>query len=221
MKLLNRICLTALLTCALSGCARWPEGTPLKPVRPFTVELTLAAPINDDFYYYTVIDVDGGGPGPLPVFPGITPGQGWVMGPATHFVQYHRGKFTLYQFLPRGQFQNFAGMGEPIQPSAQGNKLSFTIDLNDLAVAGDSIDVNFITVDDPLIQHRTTDALYEGGASVLNVVITEDDTINNARLGFPEPPDSDDLLNENGVHVDATDITRPLDMRNWSIEVDI
>jgi len=230
MKLLHRTRLPALLIAILSvalisGCARSPVGTVLARVKPLTVNLTFDAPLNDKFHYYTVIDTDGGGTGPIPVFPGIAPGLGWVTGSATHFVEYYRGVFTLCQFVPAGQFVQFRQIGTPISPSVGSQTLSFTIDLNDLAVPGDSIDVNFITVgdplDNPLIQHRTIDAVYEGGASVLNVSVTKDDTIDNARLGYPEPPFSDDLLNENGVHVDATDITRPLDIRGWSIGIDI
>jgi hypothetical protein len=51
------------------------------------------------------------------------------------------------------------------------------------------------------------------------VSVIQDDTINNARVGFPEQPD--DLLDENGVHVPTTDRTRPLDMTDWSIGIDI
>jgi len=223
MKLLNHTRFPALLiailsAALLSGCARAPKGPGLTRVRAFTVDLILATQVNPEFHYYTVIDTDGGGAGPIPVFPGLAPGLGWVTGSATHFVDYYRGQFTIYQFIPAGQFVQFTQVGTPIRSSAAGQTLSFTIDLNDIAVTSDSIDVNFITVDD-LSQNRTIDALYEGGASVLNVSVIQDDTINNARVGSPEQPN--DLLNENGTPVPTTDITRPLDMTDWTIGVDI
>ncbi len=217
---LTALLIVVLTLVMLSGCARAPKGGPIVAVRAFTVELTLAGPINNAVHYYTAIDVDGGITGPVPVFPGIIPGQGWVTGAATHYVEYTGGQFTLYEFLPKGQFQNAVRIGAPIRSSAQGNTLSFTIDLNDIAATGQLINVNFITVDDPLGQHRTIDALLVGSASVFPVDITRDDTFNNARLGDAEQPN--DLLNENGTGVLTTDTTRSLDMiPGWRIDIDI
>lgn len=214
--------LMAILSVALlSGCARSPEGTLLTPVRPLTVSLTFDAPINPEFHYYTVIDTVGGDAGPMPVFPGIAPGLGWVTGSATHFVEYYRGNFTLYEFFPAGQFVQFRQSGTPISPSVGGRTLSFTIDLNDLAIPGDSIDVNFITVgtpdDDPFSQHLAIDALFAGEASALIVDLTRDDGPNNTTVPVEQ---QGDLLDENGYSgVPDTDRTRALDMIDWSIEL--
>ncbi|GEM_PF-1808523 len=224
MKLrLNDVRLAALLMAALivtllAGCARSPEGTVVAPVRAVTVEITLAAPPSNNLYYHMVIDTAGGGAGPIPVFPGSTPGQGWVTGSATHFVRYHQGQFTLFKFLDFDQFQ-FVQIGTPLRADVQGQKISFTIDLNDLGVTGNSIDVNFITLDDPFGERRTIDALITAGTSALNLDITKDDTISNARLGFIEAPD--DLRNENGTPVPVTDANRALDMIDVSIGIDI
>lgn len=222
---LNRTILRALLVSALtvgmlSGCARAPSGSKLIPVREFTVQIVLAGPINDAFHYYTAIDVDGGITGPVPVFPGIIPGQGWVTGSVTHYVEYTGGQFTIWQFVPKGQFQTAVRIGSPIRSTAQGNTLSFTIDLNDLAATGQFINVNFITIDDPLAQHRTIDALLVGSATLFQIDITKDDTYNNARLGDVEQPN--DLLNENGTVVLTTDTTRSLDMiPGWTVDINI
>lgn len=212
------LCAAAFTALAFSGCARIPEGSVIVPVRAFTVTLTMATAVNDDFYYYTVIDTDGGGAGPLPVFPGVIPGQGWVTGSATHFIEYHRGQFTLYKFLDLGQFQ-YVRIGTPINASASGQTITFTVDLNDLEATGESIDLNFITMDYPLAQRRTIDALIAGSASTLNLLITSDSDPDNDSFGSLEQPD--DLLNENSSPVATTEITRPLDMISWRIRIDI
>lgn len=207
-----------LLTALAAGCARTPADGGLARVRSVTVELAFAAPVNEDMYYFAVIDAEGGGPGPIPVFPGITPGQGWVTGAATHFVEYHQGRFTIYKFLDFNQFQ-YVQIGTPIRFNAGAQSLSFTVDLNDLAITGESLDINFITLDRPFEERRTIDALFHGGASALNLDISRDNTTNNAQVGFIEQPD--DLRNENATPVPTTDLTRPLDMTGWSIAVDI
>jgi len=212
------LCVGALTALAFSGCARTPEGSVIIPVRAFTVTLTTAAAVNDDFYYYTVIDTEGGGAGPLPVFPGVIPGQGWVTGSATHFVEYHRGQFTLCKFLDLDQFQ-YVRIGTPINASASGQTITFTIDLNDLEANGESIDLNFITMDYPLAQRRSIDALIAGSASTLNLLVTSDSDPDNDSFGSLEQPD--DLLNENGSPAATTEITRPLDMIGWRLRIDI
>lgn len=214
---LPALLIAALLIVMLSGCARTPSGIGIAPSRVIEVEMTLSAPVNEAYHYYMVIDTDGGGAGPMPVVIGDTPGQGWVTGSATHFVEYHRGQFTLYKFLSLGDFQ-YVRIGAPIRFSVSGNVISFAIDLSDLEATGESVDVNLITLDDPFDQHRTIDALITAGTSALNIDITRNDTIDNARLGFIEQPD--DLLS-NGIPAPSTDVTRPLDMIGWSIEVDI
>lgn len=212
------LCVGALAALAFSGCARTPEGSVIVPVRAFTVTLTMAAAVNDEFYYYTLIDTEGGGSGPLPVFPGVIPGQGWVTGSATHFIECHGGQFTLYKFLDLDQFQ-YVRIGTPINTSASGQSITFTIDLNDLEATGESVDLNFMTVDYPLAQRRTIDALIAGSASTLNLLITSDSDPDNDSFGSLEQPN--DLLNENGSPVATTSANGPLDMISWRIRIDI
>ncbi len=209
----------AVLLPVIAGCARFPEGQTVTPVKELSVAVIFNGSINDNFFYFVVIDTDGGGTGPAPLFPGITPGQAWVTGTATHYIQYHQGQYTLHRILSLDPFQS-QPIGAPIRyiPPQDGT-LSFAIDLNDVDVTADSIDVNFIAVDFPFEQIRTLDALGPSGTEVLNLDTTTDRTITNADLGDLET--TNDLLDENGDHQPVTDATRALDIADWSITVDI
>ncbi len=211
--------LTAVLLAVLiPGCAKTPDTADIAPPRVLDVALTLSAPPNDNFYYYMVIDANGGGDGPMPVVVSDVAGQGWVTGSATHFVEYHQGRFTIYKFLDPDDFQQYSPIGSPARYSAVGRTILFSVDITDLQVTGESVDVNFIALDNPFDEHRTLDALISAGTSALNVNITRDDTINNERLGFIELPN--DLLRD-GVPTPVSDVTQSLDILDWSIEINI
>jgi hypothetical protein len=61
--------------------------------------VTFAGPVQDAFYYYIAIDADGdfGADGPLPVAAGPNWGNGWGTGSMTHYVEYHQGRYELFE----------------------------------------------------------------------------------------------------------------------------
>ena len=215
----TKIVVLGMFLSAAAGCARFPEGQTVKVVKELSIEIVFNGSINDDFFYFMPIDIEGGGTGPTPLFPGGTPGQPWVTGSATHYVQFHQGQYTLHRILSLDPFQ-FQPIGAPISSTPpQDGTLSFTIDLDDLGITADSIDINFIAVDFPFEQTRVLDALGPAGTQILNVDVTIDRTITNTDLGDLEIPD--DLLDENGNREPTSDRTRPLDIVDWSVTVDI
>ena len=109
--------ITGLLTAALAaglllgGCARGGEEEPIVPSRVVEFFVTFAAPIQDAFYYYMVIDADGdfGADGPLPVAAGPNWGNGWGTGSFTHYVEYHLGRYELYRATLQPQLARAGG----------------------------------------------------------------------------------------------------------------
>ena len=166
--------------------------------------------INTTIHYYAVIDTDGGGAGPIPVYPGVTPGLGWVTGSATHFVEFYRGPVhaltgsctPVSSSMCRSALRSGSDTGSDAQLHArpERSRRHRRLDRRELHHHRR-----------PARQHRNDRcALIPGGASTLNVNITKDDTINNARLGFP----SSRMIcwTRMVFHVPVTDLTRPLDM---------
>lgn len=213
----------AFSLCALfAGCARSPEGkTPLS-VREITFRIEFAGPISNTYYYFIAIDTTGGDPGPIPVFPGAVPAEGWVTGSATHYVQYHNHQYVLFKIISLQPFRS-EPIGAPtrfVVPSAQGNSLYFTLDLNAIGATGYTIDVNVIAVNQLPPNARLIDGLGPLGTSFLNNLdISSDRQISNS--DSLEPERQNDVLNENGLAQPTSDETRPLDITDWIITLDV
>ncbi|MHB1000909.1 MAG: hypothetical protein ACYC27_16835 [Armatimonadota bacterium] len=220
MLIIKKLVLIFIITITLAGCAKSPSGITPGTIKEMTVRITFNGPVNETYYYYFPIDTTGGGPGPVPVFPGITTGEGWVTGSANYYIQYHQRQYTLYRITSLQPFQSEL-IGTPIRsttPSIGGRTLSFTIDLNAIITAGQTVDVNIISVDQPLLENRLLDGLGLRGTSFINVDITNDRTINNTDLNI-EP--ANDVLDRNGSVQPVNDQTKPLDISDWSITTDV
>lgn len=90
---------TAVGTLALAGCARGGEEEPIVPQTVIEFVVTFAAPVLDSSYYYVALDTDNdfGADGPLPVAAGPDWGNGWGTGSLTHYVEYHQGRYELFE----------------------------------------------------------------------------------------------------------------------------
>jgi len=224
MHSLARLAAIFILTAILSGCARSPEGVgPLTP-REVSFRIDFDGPINDNCYYFVAIDTTGGGDGPKPVFPGFVTGQGWVTGSATHFVQYHLRQYTLYRITSLQPLEA-KPIGSPLRPTPPevgGKTLRFTLDLNAIGATGESIDANIIAVDQPLADVRMLDGLGQLGTQFLVLDIFTDRTYTNTEDTISLESVYDVLdQNQDPVPGQPTEQTRPLDIADWTITVDV
>ena len=188
-------------------------------------EITFAGPINDAYHYFIVLDTAGGITGPTPLFPGVLPGtEGWVIAPATHYIEYTGGPYIAYRItsldppLPPAFVGALLGY---IRPEPGSASLSFTISLDEIGATGDSINVNVIAIDDPSAPIRLIDGLGLRGMDFVNVDITTDDVVRDADLGDIEG--TNDVLDQNQQQVPGqpTEQTRPLDIVDWTITIDV
>lgn len=221
MRRISLLVIFLTLTIVIAGCARMPSGSSNLTLREMTFHITFNGPINDNYHYFISIDTTGEGLGPVPVFPGDVPGQGWVTGSADFYVEYTQRQYRVYRII---SLQPFASepIGVPVRstvPGPGGSTLSFTIDLNKLEATGDSVDVNIIAIDDPFGNIRSLDALGLKGSDFINVDIRTDRTITNLDTGPIEIPN--DVLDQNGNLEPVTDLLKPLDIVDWSITLDI
>jgi hypothetical protein len=204
-----------------AGCARTPEGSSVTARRELSFRITFAAPINDSYFYFVPIDTSGGGLGPTPVFPGVAIGEGWVTGSADYYVEYHQRKYTVYKITNLQPLQS-ESKGSPVRgtlPEIGGSTLAFTIDLDSIQATGQSLDVNFIAIDQPFDSNRLLDALGIGGTDLINLDITIDRTITNTDLGPLEP--RNDVLDQDRTMQPENDFTKPLDIVDFSITTDV
>ncbi|MGB9588408.1 MAG: hypothetical protein ACPL7O_09550 [Armatimonadota bacterium] len=208
----------------LSGCARTPSGASRINPREVTFQITFDGSINDNYYYYVAIDVNGGGEWPTPVFPGLVTATGWVTGSVTHFVEYHLRQYTVYR-VTNVQPLTVEPIGSPLRPTVPaigGKTLRFTLDLDQIGATGDSIDINFITVDQPLSNTRMLDALGPLGTEFIQLDIRTDKTATNwDGLSRLEP--SNDVLDQNQRYVPSqpNPQSAPLDITDWAITTDV
>lgn len=218
-----------LLACAtilgfsamLAGCAKFPAGSTPTTVREMSFTIEFRGPINDNDWYFVPIDNTGGGLGPVPVFPGIVVGQGWVTGSATHYVQYHQRQYTVFRITSLEPFLS-EPIGAPVRstvPATGGKTLQFTIDLNAISATGDSVDFNIITTDRPFDNIRLLDGLGRTGTEFVNVDILTNRTITNSEGISPET--SGDVLDQNRNIQPSNSQTDPLDITDWSVTLNV
>lgn len=83
----------------LSGCGRGGEGQVIGPQVVLDIYARMAGPINDAFYYFIPLDIDGdfGRDGPVPVAAGPYWQNGWGTGSFSHFVEYHLGQYSVFR----------------------------------------------------------------------------------------------------------------------------
>jgi len=188
-------------------------------------QITFNGPVNDNDYYFVPIDVVGGGPGPVPLFPSL-PGQGWLTSSdgstqgATHFVEYHQRQYLVYQIISIAPFQTQL-IGAPVRytlPNPGDATLGFTIDLNQIGAVNTSVDVNIITTDHPFDVVRLIDALGPTGHNFINVDITTSRTVSNADTAIEQ---AGDVMDQNRNVQPVNDQTRPLDIIDWTITTNI
>ncbi|KPJ64728.1 hypothetical protein AMK68_00770 [candidate division KD3-62 bacterium DG_56] len=165
----------------LTGCARSPSTLP-PPVRELTMEIAFAEPANWNYYYFFAIDADGDeADGPVPIIGGGPFWTGsWFNGwgiisntdppeEPSDYIMYRAGVFQ--------QFHQGTFVGIPFRRSVSdgGRRLSVTIDLDLVTTTINTLDVNFITVDDiipPQVGMRENyDALGDIGNDYISVPI--------------------------------------------------
>lgn len=203
------------------GCAKFPAGSTPTTVREMSFTIELNGPINDNDWYFVPIDNTGGGLGPVPVFPGIIVGEGWVTGSATHYVQYHQRQYTVFRITSLQPFLS-EPIGSPVRstiPETGSKTLQFTIDLNAIAATADSVDFNIITTDQPFASVRLLDGLGRTGTEFVNVDIMTNRTITNSEGIAPET--SGDVLDQNRNIQPSNDQTDPLDITDWSVTLNV
>ena len=223
---ISRLCRISILfiaTLIAAGCARFPEGSTPTTIREMSFNIEFNGPINDTDWYFIPIDSAGGGTGPVPVFPGIAVGEGWVTGSATHYIQYHQRQYTVFEIT---SLQPFASkyIGSPLRvtvPDAGQNTLQFTIDLNQIGATGDTLDFNIICTDQPFGSVRLLDALGRLGNDFANVDIRTNQPITNSEGLNPESPDVLDVLDQNRSIQQSNDQTKPLDITDWSVTLNL
>jgi len=206
-----------VLICAfLQGCARTPVGTPSTSKREMTFQIEFNAPINEAYYYFVAIDTTGGEPHPTPVFPTINTGDRWLTGSATYFVQYHQGQYMVFRINNLDTF-DITQIGTPLRFDRRDpSRLNFTLDLNAINASGESVDINIITCDQVSAPNRFIDAIGPLGTQYLEIGITSDHDVTNTGI---EP--TDDVLDQDGKPVSPGELTRPLDIKSFFINVDV
>jgi hypothetical protein len=216
----------------LAGCAQFPAGTTQRTVREMSFRIDFAGSINDNDYYFVPVDTDGGGGyGPVPVFPGITAGEGWLIASTLvpeadyhqtmYYVEYHQRQYTVFKVTHLQPFQSEL-VGAPVRstiPEIGSRTLQFTLDLNSIAATSDSVDVNVITTDQPVAGVRLLDSLGRTGNDYLNIDILTSRTITNSEGLIPEM--AGDVMDQNMTFQPKNEQTDPLDITDWSITVDI
>ena len=222
MHRILRVSVLIIVSVVLAGCARSPQGAIITIPREMSFRIDFDGPINDNYYYFVAIDTSGGGEGPIPIFPGAVTGEGWVTGSANYYVQYHQRQYSICRITNLQPFQ-YEPVGAPIRstlPEFGGTTLAFTIDLDTIGAAGESVDINIITVDQPFSDIRFLDGLGTYGAQFLpEVDITTDRTITNSESLNPEG--RGDILDQDRIIQPVTEETQPLDIINWSITTDV
>lgn len=203
----------------VGGCAKFPTGSTSTVVRGLSFQITFAGPVNDNDYYYAVIDTAGGGTGPLPVFPATegSVADDWITGTATHFVQYHQGQYIIYRIDHLNPLQ-YTPIGTPVRytiPESGSNMLSFTIDLDAIGATNSTLNVNMIALNQLNPEGRLLDALGPLGGNFVNIDISSSRTFRNADASRPE--NSDDILTQNGISQPATDQTKSIDIVDWTM----
>jgi len=207
----------------LAGCARFPADTHASVVRSMSFQITYDGPVDENAYYFTVIDIHGAGTGPLPVFPNpeVPAGNDWVTGSATHFVMYHQRQYTLYRIDHLNPLQ-YAPIGVPIRsslPDPGSSTLNFTIDLDAIGATDPTVDINIISLNQLSPDGRLLDALGPLGGDFLNLDIRSNRTFRNSELSRPEGPD--DVLNQNGISQLSTGPTKSIDILDWTITTSV
>lgn len=206
-----------ILILFIVGCARTPSGILLTQKRELTFQIQFDAPINEAYYYFIAIDTNtDNGKYPTPIFPSLLTGDRWVTGGVTHFIRYYQGKYTLYKVNNLDTF-DVEPIGAPIRfDRSDPSSLVFTIDLNDIQATGQSIEVNFITANQLGTPTRFLDALGKSGTEFLEIGITNDQTVINTGVET-----TGDVLNENREIQPSTDLIKPLDIKDFRIQVDV
>lgn len=215
--------LLIILPLFLTSCARTPPGVTNTEVRELSFDIAFAGPINDNYYYYIPIDVNGGSDGPTPVFPDAqgSTGSEWVAGSATHFILYNQRQYTIYKITQLHPFA-YEPIGNPIRstvPTQGSNRLSFTIDLSLLGATGESIDMNVIALTQLIPTDRLLDGLGVHGGDFVNIDITQDRTFRNSETAVPEM--QDDILDQNSVLHPADSRSSAIDIADWNVTVNI
>ena len=210
------------LTALLAGCAKFPAGSTSNKIREMSFHITFGGPINDNYYYFVPLDT-GGGLGPVPVFPGITAGEGWVTGSATYYVEYHQRQYTVFRITNLQPF-HAEPLGAPVRstvPEIGGASLQFTVDLNTIDPDStlDSVDFNVITTDQPTMGTRLLDALGRYGSDYVNIDIMTPRSFSNSESLTPEG--TGDVLNQDMNIQPKNFTTNPLDIADWTITVDV
>lgn len=126
-----------------SGCARGPTGggQPTFPRRVLDVDVSLAAVVNDAFFYFFAMDIEndvGGLDGPVPVAGGPFIANGWGTGSITHFLEYNLGVYQVFKVVLSVKLEQAGGgitgvLGEP-EKSAVGT-YEVTVDSLNLGAA--------------------------------------------------------------------------------------
>lgn len=219
IRIFTQCALVLAAVLLFGGCARSPAGISSTSVRGLSFQINFNGPVNDDYYYCTVIDINGGDTGPLPIFPNpsLPTGNDWVTGSATHFVMYHQRQYTLYRIDHLNPLQ-YTAIGTPVRsvvPDMGSNSLNFTVDLDAIGATGPSVDVNIITLNQFAPDGRLLDALGPLGSDFVSIGINSNRTYRNSDAARPEG--LDDVLNQNGAPVPETDQTAPLDIMDWTI----
>lgn len=202
----------------VSGCARFPGGIAPAAVREMSFRIDFKGPINNNYHYYVAIDTNGGDSlGPTPVFPSIS-GQGWLIGPATHYVEYYQGQYTVHKITNLAPFQETT-IGAPLRssaPSSIGDKsIAFSVDLNDLGATSSSVDINAIATDNPNTPIRMIDGLGLYGTTFISIPITGSRT-------FAGTDETGDVLDQSDKIVQpASDQPAPLDITAWTISTNM
>jgi hypothetical protein len=214
-----------MLTCIalLSGCARFPSGGVQTKVRQLLVNISFNGPIDDNCYYFIAIDTTGSAVGPQPVFPASdgSTGEEWLTGSANYYVMYHARDYTVYKISSLHPFSSVL-IGRPVTyalPDVGGKTLALTLDLNSISATGNNIDLNIITLNQLIPEGRLLDGLGLKGTSFVNLDISSNRTYQNQNQIQPEGPN--DVLDQNGVIQPPSDVTRSIDIVDWTISTNL
>ena len=272
MNLMSRkfrsVAAAGALLVSLTGCASSPNGGPstnLNAPNRLTVTMTLAQAVNSRYFYsFGFDDDDDASDGPIAIISTTDSANGVISGstnPAsangsqglTVLVRYQAGQFSVVRRTAQSNgnetLEEFpaAFIRQGNSPSASGNQITFTLDLD--AVNGNGnflfrhnsttkgdlafryLDTNFVTTSE-IRRGQNDNRIKPYDAFGLNTNGTTGNTyqrfdISSSRIGgsaytqndlFPQPEAAGDVFNSDGSLPDTT-ARGQLDISGFSIEV--
>lgn len=101
------------------------------------MRITLAAPVNDSYFYFFAVDADddaAGSDGPVPVVSGPFIANGWGTGSISHFLEYNLGIYQIFQTQLRFFVTPGGGIVDALGQPLDNNVGTYQLTVNSVAL---------------------------------------------------------------------------------------